>query len=284
MSDRFKVILASGLAVIVGWSTTALFVKGGRELAIHIPEYSTATLIYEARASAGDYSPRTYYLRADAPSPPELKARSYIVADLLTGDVLIQKNPDKPYPIASVSKLITALTAIDMYLSDTDLLYPLLLESSNPAADEIAKQLGGRQFVDAMNDYVKSIGATHTYFADPSGISPRNMSSASDLLLIAKHIYKEKPEILELTLLTEKRDWRTNNLFVQERHPNYIGGKSGFTPEAKGTLLAIFALPLSDGELRPVVVILLGTDSERGVKYEVAQSIIDYILENVYFK
>lgn len=269
------------------WLGLAGFLRGGRDLIVRVSasDFLGQALVYRATASLVlAENSQTYYLRADAPAPPELQARAYIVADLITGDVLLQKFPDKSYPIASVSKLTTALTALDMHLTETELLYPLLLESNNEKAEEIAKILNRKKFMQAMNEYVKNINMFNTHYSDPSGISPRNVSSARDLLLLTQHIYKNHPELFSLTLLPQKGLWSSNNLFVQKRHPNYLGGKSGYTPEAKGTLVSVFALPLAGNEIRPVAIILLGTDSKLGVKYEVAQSIIDYIVANVYFK
>ncbi|HEY9583009.1 MAG TPA: hypothetical protein VJK09_01685 [Candidatus Paceibacterota bacterium] len=282
-----KKIIATLTVFVMTWLGLAGFLRGGRDLIVRVSasDFLGQALVYRATASLVlAENSQTYYLRADAPAPPELQARAYIVADLITGDVLLQKFPDKSYPIASVSKLTTALTALDMHLTETELLYPLLLESNNEKAEEIAKILNRKKFMQAMNEYVKNINMFNTHYSDPSGISPRNVSSARDLLLLTQHIYKNHPELFSLTLLPQKGLWSSNNLFVQKRHPNYLGGKSGYTPEAKGTLVSVFALPLAGNEIRPVAIILLGTDSKLGVKYEVAQSIIDYIVANVYFK
>ena len=247
-------------------------------------------VLYQASASESISidDKKSYYLRADAPEPPEISANSYIVADLLTGDVLIQKSSEEIHPIASVSKLVTALVALELKLTESDLLYPLLLESSNKTAEDIAGLLDRKSFIKSMNNYVARLGMLQTHFVDPSGLSVKNVSSANDLLTLIRYIYKQQPDLLALTLVPQKqiskKEWQNNNLFVQERHRDYLGGKSGYTPEAGSTLVSVFALPLVGQELRPVVIILLGTDSERGVKYEVAQNIIDYVVANVYYK
>lgn len=251
-----------------------------------------SSLRYQA-ASANEFVSPTparhaYYLRTDAPQIEPIMARGYIVADLKTGDVLISKNADKAYPIASLSKLVTALTALRMGLEDQNLLYPLLLESDNEIAEEIATKLDHKTFMEKMNSYAKELGMTATTFKDASGISPHNRSSAKDLFILAKYLYEKYPDLLDITRLPQKtvgdETWVNNNLFVNERKENYLGGKSGYTPEARGTLVSIFAIPLAGDEVRPVAVILLGTDSDKGVKYEVSESIIDYIEKNVYYK
>jgi len=267
-------IIFTIVALSFGWFSAAAFAQSG------------AIFLYRADAAGESVETvvHTYYLRPDASLPPDIKARGYIVADLLTGDVLLQKNSQRAYPIASVSKLLTALVAIEQKLENQDLLYPLLLESSNVTADQIAKSFGTKTFISYINEKALKLGMSSTHFADPSGMSPRNVSSSADLLVLARDIYKNRPEILNITLLSTHGTWQNNNLFVQKHEDNYIGGKTGYTPEAKGALVSLFALPVAGQELRPLAIILLGTDSSRGVKYEVARSIIDYVLANVYYK
>ena len=296
MKNKFSLISYSILAVLFGLGVSSVIVYGSRFIVSGTSVTSAATLLYDATASGHSSGGvlRAYYLKSDAAPLPDINARAFVVADLLTGDILLQKGLDKPYQIASVTKLATAQVALNMSLQDSDLLYPLLLESNNQTAESIAATFGRQTFLQNMNDFVSKLGMTHTHFADPSGISPRNVASVRDLLTLTQYIYKNAPDLLDLTLVPSKDKWQNNNLFVQEHQANYLGGKSGYTPEAKGTLVSVFALPLPaprslDGvgagdELRPVVVILLGTDSKMGVKYEVSQSIIDYVLANVYFK
>lgn len=281
-NQKFKTVLYSTFAVLVGIGGAATFVKGAGVMGslMSIPR----SIVYEASASGIDAIAHSYYLRSDAPALPQIDARGYIVADLLTGDVIMKKNEDSSFPIASVSKLTTSLTALSLKLDKQELLYPLLLESSNEAAEKIASLFGRKQFIQAMNTFVGQLGMTHTHYDDPSGISPHNVSSASDLLRLTEYIYKNNPDLLALTLLPEKGIWKSNNLFVQEHHKDYLGGKSGFTPEAKGTLVSIFNLPLAGDELRPVAVILLGTNTARDAKYKVTDTIIDYVTQNVYYK
>ena len=291
----FSVLL---VAVLV-WTGSATLLYGGKNLLRMTTSVSASAhkVVYESvdgKISSSTKNTGTYYLSALAPAPPELNAKAYIVADLLSGSVIIEDNPHKSYPIASLSKLITALTATELGVDEnvTKLFYPLLLESNNATAEEIAETYERKEFMERMNEGVVGLGMTDTHLADPSGLSSRNVSSASDLLNLVQYLYKEHPEVLSLTRVPEKaiikdssyRMWRNNNQFVQLHHKDYIGGKSGYTPEAGGTLIALFALPIAGEELRPMAVILLGTKSNKGVKYEVAESIIDYITQNVYYK
>jgi serine-type D-Ala-D-Ala endopeptidase (penicillin-binding protein 7) len=282
---------------LLGWVGTAALLYGSQNLLQATARASAYKGVYESAdplATVSDKSLGTYYLSALAPAPPELEARGYIVADLLSGSVIIESNSAKSYPIASLSKVMTALVATELGPSESvaEMFYPLLLESNNEIAEDIAKSFGRQDFMHAMNEIAAKIGMHDTHYNDASGLSQYNVSSAADLLKLVQYLYKNHPEIISLTRVSEKalvttdkyRMWRNNNQFVQQRHPDYIGGKSGYTPEAGGTLISLFALPIAGDELRPMAVILLGTKTSKGIKYEVAESIIDYITENVYYK
>ncbi|HEY4514695.1 MAG TPA: hypothetical protein VJJ22_00880 [Candidatus Paceibacterota bacterium] len=245
-------------------------------------------LTYHSVSAKLQNNSRTYFLREDAPALPDVRAKSYLVADISTGEILLESNLDEIYPIASLSKLSTAMAAIKLGLPDRNMLYPLLLESDNYMAEFIAGLFGRDNFLLEMNSQVMALGMKSTHYADPSGLSPSNTSTSRDLLVLMRYLYDTHPDLINITRLAWKTvgdtTWNSNNLFVQEGITNYLGGKSGNTLLAGGTLISIFALPLADNELRPVVVILLGTASEKNVKYEVTESIIDYVEKYVYYK
>ncbi len=199
-------------------------------------------------------------------------ADGYIVKSLTAGgSVVTEHNSEKSMPIASLSKLITAIVArklIDPNKRITltkeiiatygntaqfrngetflakDLYYPLLMVSSNDAAEAFAQSYGRKKFLQYMNDFVQSIGAYRTYFADPSGLSPDNVSTANDLTIILNWIRVNDPEILNITRLQAKTI--KSHTWVNPTHflswSNYLGGKNGYTPEANRTGAVIFAM------------------------------------------
>lgn len=292
-----KYVTYSLLTVAMGWLGAAILVRGTDELLERIPDYTATTLLYRSVEAAPQGQLHRYYLSAEAPPAPDIKAKSYIVADLATGDVLLEYKANTVRPIASVSKLTTILTAIDMRLPMDDLVYPLLLPSSNSAAEAIARlpetgfQEGSRNpvsvrtnFIKNMNNYVAKLGMDKTHYADPSGLSPLNISTARNLLVLAQHIYYSHNDVLQLTLLPQHGKSKNSNLFVQARNQYYIGGKSGFTEEAGGTLVSLFNLPVAGGEARPIVVVVLGTSDDKGVKYELSKELIEYLLEYVSYR
>lgn len=216
-----------------------------------------------------------------------ISATAYIVKDLKTGGISAAYNADRSQPIASLTKLVTAVLARRLIQPDTritltaeavniygntaqfkigetfaaeDLLYPLLMVSSNDAAEALARNYGRTKFIKAMNEFAQSVGAYRTYFADPSGLSPLNVSSAGDLTLILDWIRLNDPGVIELTNIKAKT--ARSHTWVNPTHflnwSNYIGGKNGYTDEADRTAAALFRL---GPEKDPYAVIVLGSET-----------------------
>jgi len=204
-------------------------------------------------------------------SDDRIKAKAYLLKNLTRGDVTIDYESDRLLPIASVSKLVTAVIArrlidsaerititkeimsrygntaifnVGETFKASDLYYPLLMVSSNDAAEALAQDYDRKKFIKAMNDWVQSIGAYRTYFEDPSGLSVHNVSTANDLALIMDWIRKNDPDIIKMTLLKSKtvrsHTWVNPTHFLSWSY--YIGGKNGFTSEANNTAVSLFTL------------------------------------------
>lgn len=150
--------------------------------------------------------------------PPPLLGRAAIVYDVDHNQVIYAVNPDVPLPMASTTKLMTALLVLEHghlatlttvsanaasigestmglvqgeTLSLHDLLYGLLLPSGNDAAIALAEAVGGTEanFVAMMNRRCAQLGCTHTHFTSPHGLdAPGHYASARDLLLIARAV------------------------------------------------------------------------------------------------
>ncbi len=215
----------------------------------------------------------------------KVTADAYMVKSIIGGDTPIEHNADKIVPIASLTKLVTAIVARQRIASTTritigrdimatygntaqfrvgetfvasDLYYPLLMVSSNDTAEAFAQYYGRPKFLRAMNDFVQSIGAYRTSFSDPSGLSPENVSSANDLVLILKWIEMNDPGILAITKLKSKTV--RSHTWVNPTHflnwSNYAGGKNGYTEEANRTSAALFTM---DHGRDTYAVIVLGS-------------------------
>jgi D-alanyl-D-alanine carboxypeptidase len=206
-------------------------------------------------------------------SSRKVTAIAYRVIDLDRNTVLLEKNEEKLLPIASVTKLVTAVIAKkfinkNQYISISEkalstygneawfregekmkldeLLYPLLMVSSNDASEVLAGAYykGRNAFIKEMNTWVYSIGAYHTYFADPSGLSSKNVSTVKDLGIIAKWILDNEPELFDITLLKSKivrtHTWINPTHFLNLT--SYVGGKNGYIPASNRTSIALFRL------------------------------------------
>ncbi len=216
-----------------------------------------------------------------------VSATSLYVIRVETGEVIATKNENVVLPIASITKLLSAaLFYRDVNLKATtsitwadianegeagrlgygdvytyrELMYPLLLESSNDAAfvvDRVSPDI-----VIKMNAYVQEKGLTDTTFSDTSGLSALDTSSAQELGLLSMHLYDTYPHIFDITRLTQfigsNTGWRNNNPLVQE--DGYKGGKHGFTKEAGRTDVAIFEETLATGQKILVCYVILKSE------------------------
>ena len=221
---------------------------------------------------------------------PEVLAKSYLVADLKNNFIFLSKNIEEPLPIASITKLMTALISTEyinlwrkikiesqdlIFTSQPrlkvgeswtgfDLLYPLLNESSNEAAKALARFLGENLFVELMNKKAKSLGLKNTHFKDTSGISKENFSSAKDLFFFSKYLYFNRKFLLDISrgeiypYLLSKNFNNLKNFNCFKEKENFVGGKLGKTSEAGETLLAIFELDFK-GVKRPISIIILNS-------------------------
>lgn len=249
-----------------------------------------------------------FYLNKSSSSQLKLSAEAYLVGDLNTGEVILAKNQNKQLPIASVSKLMTAYVAeettkasdvakvskralatygengnfrIGEKIKITDLVYPLLLESSNDAAEIIAEYFDRDSFVGKMNQLAKNLNMSSTFYEDPSGLSDNNQSTTSDLFKLTGYINQTRSDIFGIT--TKKNysikthNWPSTNQFL--RTDGYMGGKSGFTDPAKETVISLFSLPLSETGSRPIAIILLHSAD----RYKDVQTILKYLKKNVYY-
>ncbi len=152
---------------------------------------------------------------------PILRSSSALVVDQETGNLLYAKNPDRETPIASITKLMTAMVTLDAGLplseeitvesEDVDrlkgtrsrlalgatlareeLLHLALIASENRAAAALSRAYpGGREaFVTAMNAKARELGMQHTYFVDGTGLSSDNRSTAADLVRLVDAAYR----------------------------------------------------------------------------------------------
>jgi serine-type D-Ala-D-Ala carboxypeptidase (penicillin-binding protein 5/6) len=232
-----------------------------------------------------------------APDPPAgITAASWLIADADSGEVLAARDPHGRHRPASTLKLLTALLAVDQLPPDRvvigteadanedgsrvglgpgghytvrQLLTGLLLASGNDAAHALADQLGGvSTTVRQMNELAARLGARDTRAATPSGLDGPGMSaSAYDLALAFRQVLN-RPLLVELLGTREtlfpgfgnKPEFVvSNDNKLLRTYPGALGGKTGFTDDARHTQLDAaqrggrrLMVVLMRGEQRPV--------------------------------
>jgi len=230
-----------------------------------------------------------------APAPPRVPtAEAAIVVDARDGTVMFAKRPDAERAIASTTKLMTALLALEEAEPDEvfaapaynampaesrinlragermtvhDLLEALLLESANDAAVDLAENISGSReaFVDEMNDRADELGLEHTSYANPIGLDePGNYSSAHDLATLARTLLRKRrfARIVDMPSATLESGIRPR--VVQNRndlvaaYPWVDGVKTGYTLNAGNVLVGAAAR----GPRARVVSAVLGEPTE----------------------
>lgn len=218
-------------------------------------------------------------------------AKAVLVFDVETGTEIASKNASEALPIASITKLATAaafyggadlsatttitwadvntygdagrIHAYEEYVN-RELLFPLLLESSNDAASAMLRVYP--ELLLQMNTYARSLGLSDTHFSDPSGLSEQNVSTAYELSVLARDVFMHHSHIIDITRLNQyigtHTGWLNNNPLIAKQ--GYFGGKHGFTEAANRTTVAFFEEELASGHGRLIGYIILGSESVSG--------------------
>lgn len=226
---------------------------------------------------------------------PDISAQAASVIDVNSGRVLYEKNANQKLPIASLTKIMTAIVAIEsgnledkvktsknavgvegssIYLrlgeelTLEDMLYGLMLRSGNDAAVAIAEHIGGsvEGFAYLMNEKAQYIGLSSTNFVNPHGLDhPQHYSTAKDMALLTAYALKN-PVFQEIVSTQKKtaplegfdwdRKWFNKNKMLR-MYPGADGVKTGYTKIAKRCLVSSAT---KDGRKIAVVVLNDGND------------------------
>ena len=202
-------------------------------------------------------------------------AYEYVLMDMDSGRVLASKNKDSPKLIASITKIMTCIIAIEnkdindiitvnesikksygsgIYISMgerirlIDLLYGLMLRSGNDAAIMISNYVSGseEEFVKLMNNKAKELNMKNTIFYNSSGLDTKtigNKSTAYDMALLTKYamqneIYKKIVKTKKYTAKTNLKTYIWHNKNKLLSYDYITGGKTGYTERAKRTLVS----------------------------------------------
>lgn len=239
-------------------------------------------------------------------SPPLLTAKAVLAYDLNSDIILYSNNLNSRLPVASLTKIMTALVVVkhsnlDDFITvskvDTqvvgsnmglvpgekikiiDLLYGMLVSSSNDAAMSLARSVGGsvENFVVLMNEEVEKLKLIDTHFTNSVGWDLEdNYSTVLDLKIILKEFFKN-PTLLEIVNTREKivdsidssyshKLISTNKLLLENN--NVSGVKTGFTTKALGNLIIV----INQSGAKVVTIVLNSQEREQET-----QKLIDWL-------
>ncbi len=217
-----------------------------------------------------------------------VSANGYAVMDLSSHKIVAGKNTNSAFSIASVTKLMNAVVTresvppqsqitlnknilkpagyspalyLNLTVSSENLLKASLIQSTNDAANALSYFVGKTQFVALMNKKAKDLGMSNTTYVDPHGLSLSNRSSPADIAKLVAYVQANHPDLLDITktqgfqlpdptgkLLT----FKNQNVFTGMSE--FMGGKTGYLPEAKNSIASVFQI---NG--KPFAIIILGT-------------------------
>lgn len=275
-----------------------------------IPEFLTIT--HNKQVTLLDlWLPFITKIKGSEKEIPYFTAHGVLLYDLTTKKTLYEKNANVRMPMASLTKIMTAIVALenpkegDRYtvyqeamvgentmglsagevLSREELLYGLILHSGNDAAETLALNYpeGRVAFIEAMNDKARALGLTDTNFTNPSGLEGDGdqYTTAYDLLVVTRYALKTFPLFREVVktyeheisqTLTHKGYALVNETNLLTSYPGVKGVKTGYTPEA-GYCLVTY---LNYGG-HEIIGVILGSENRR----QEMKDFLDYSLKKL---
>jgi D-alanyl-D-alanine carboxypeptidase len=228
---------------------------------------------------------------------------------------LFKKNADKVQPIASITKLMTALVFLDhnpgweevyeitpsdnipggrlnLFLGEKikikDLFYTSLIASDNGATIALvhASGISEKEFVEEMNNKAHQLSLFKTKFSEPIGLSDNNVSTAAEVAWLAKEAFNQK-EIRETTQRSnyefttvsgqEKKIESTDYLLFDSAPGPWelLGGKTGYTDQAGYCFVGRF----KDSQGRELISAVLGSDSKNN-RFKESKSLVNWVWQN----
>lgn len=247
-----------------------------------------------------------------------LEAKSAISYDVVSGEILFAKNSGEEMAMASITKIMTAIVALDskINLEETivieksfvelegadidlaqgeiikvkDLFYGTLIASGNDAASALALHTSGdlKAFIAKMNKKAKELGMENTHFANVSGLDERgHYSTAEDLVKLADYAFQSKKFIeaastKEYDIVPENNDSRhirTTNKLLLADYPKLKAGKTGYTDNAGFCFLGLS----ENNKGNQIITVILGEDLN-GEQFQETKSLIDWTYKTYSWK
>lgn len=295
-----EIFLSLGLVLI---PVTVLLIT---VIVVNVFNKKPAEVVAEEKPEVTEKIPETPVLNID------IKAKAAYVKDLNTGKVLYAKNENEKLPLASLTKIMTALVAKrnadnnqlikisdqdlategEYYLSSQeifklkDLIDITMSGSVNDTATAISGVLNNQKtFIDEMNITAKQIGLGDSYFKNPTGldidtVTASAVGSAKDVATLLQYTIMNYPDIFEATTVKKVSVKSTDGLIHTIENTNDITGKidgliaskTGYTDLAGGNL----ALIVDKGLNEPIAIVILGSPDSQ-TRFDDALEILENI-------
>ncbi|MBB3117596.1 D-alanyl-D-alanine carboxypeptidase family protein [Pseudoduganella violacea] len=250
--------------------------------------------------------------------PPTIAAKSWLLLDATSGQIIASQDPNARVEPASLTKIMTAYVTFGalrdkkldlnqkvnvsvrawkvdsssskMFIdpatpvSISDLLHGLMVQSGNDAAVALAEAVAGDEgtFVTLMNREAQRMGLTNTRFANPHGLpSPENYTTAQDLSVLAKHVIQDFPEFYKIDSVksfTYNKITQPNRNRLLWLDPTVDGMKTGHT-EAAGYCMVASARRPNGANERRLISVVMGTSSDQARTQE-SQKLLNWGFQN----
>ena len=283
-----------GRAVPLGYSggCIRLSTEDAREVYEFIPKGARVSVL-GALPVVSATSTAQYYLRGDGVLP-EVSSPSFVIADIQSGHVLWSRNGSSPVSPRGLSRMVTALTALEtvnqykiVRMSELllgkailrkysigaidempagALIYPLLFDTNDTAAQVFAREHGERQFVAYMNEKSAAMGMHDTVFSGNTSTDAAT-TTGENLVTLLAYIKNNKNFLINATLATSKTltsasgderfEWKNRNPWVVAGDAAFRGGIVDVQSAGGGGAMLIFDIPLSEFSARTIAFVVL---------------------------
>lgn len=245
----------------------------------------------------------------------EISAHSYVVIDIGSGNILLDNNPEQVMPIASLTKLMTAMVFLEtntpfdgeVMIEQTDhnnvsgsqtylrvgekmtvqdLFYTSLVGSDNDATSALARSTGlsHDEFISRMNQKAKLMGLKNTSFEEETGLSANNRSTVNEYAKIAYQAFHN----LKITEALNKTEYnfesdiishhiKNTNKLLSDENISLIGAKTGFINEAGFTYAC-----MSEQDDHQVMVVVFNSKSGQD-RFDDAKALIEWAFKKYYW-
>ncbi|MCQ4166588.1 D-alanyl-D-alanine carboxypeptidase family protein [Tahibacter harae] len=258
-------------------------------------------------------APTPAAINAPMPPPPTLDAKSWVLMDYNTGQILASSNPDERVEPASITKIMTSYVVSaelaagkvkpddEVFISENawrgggagtdgstsflalnskvklhDLLMGMIVQSGNDSAIALAEHLAGSEavFADLMNEYAKRLGLSNTHFVNASGLSaPEHYTTAHDIATLSRALIRDFPEDYKIYAIKEF-EWNG----IKQHNRNALLWRDAAVDGIKtghhsGAGFCLAASAKRDNER--LITVVMGTKGEK-VRADMTQELLNY--------